>query len=848
VRLTGLDLGPWARYLPSAAQVRGTADADVMVTAALGRTFTAKAVGQAGIARLSVDDGARRVLGVERAEALGIDVQWPSRVAVARVRVRQPVATLERNADGALVLPAVTGPRETKQATTKEAKTAEAKTAATDPTEPADFAPPVGDRWRGQVEIGEVAVENGTLGWSDASVKPGARFQFAGVRATVRDVAWPLRGPVQVDVRTGLPGGGGLTAAGRVGVDPLTADLRVSTRGADLAPYRPYVPIEAGISGRTDMDLTVMYARVPEPTATVTGRAAVSRLAVLDGQRRVVTVEGAEATGIDVAWPTRVGVERLTIRRPWALVERDEKGNLPLRTLLTPRRAAPETTETASAGRAADTSGGTGGTGNGGSGEERERLAIKLGRITVEDGGARFMDRTLTPAYSEDLSRLTMRVDGLATGAAKPARVEVGGRLGPSAELTLHGVVGALGRPLFIEMDGELRDFAIPRVNPYMQRFLAWAARDGRLTTTVSYRVEGDRLEARNNLRFGQLRVVRAGRDDVAKQRVGLPLGMIVALMKNSRGDINISLPVGGRLSDPRFDFHEAIWGAVRRVAINTIALPVSWIGRIHYTRDAKIEDITIHPTPFEAGTTTLTRPGDEQLGRLIAFMKSSPDAKMVLTPVITVGDIDSLRQQELQEAIDRLSKETHVTPEVAAATLFTQRFPGREPPAKLDEIIQTLAQDEEPPEKAAGRLASNRLDTVRTALKKSGVDTDRLHVNKDAEGAEIGEGGRVEFGLTDQVKPKRHLLAELLRKLRELIAARLGRPQTSSLSDVTTGLASTSPRLPGAITALGLLWSPVSRLEVAMVMPDMASGTRASRSVATAGTRRLLRRRARRA
>src|SRR5438309_9139554 len=36
------------------------------------------------------------------------------------------------------------------------------------------------------------------------------------------------------------------------------------------------------------------------------------------------------------------------------------------------------------------------------------------------------------------------------------------------------------------------------------------------------------------------------------RSRIGLPLGMIVALMKDRRGDIRLSLPVGGRLSDPR--------------------------------------------------------------------------------------------------------------------------------------------------------------------------------------------------------------------------------------------------------------------------------------------------------
>ena len=43
--------------------------------------------------------------------------------------------------------------------------------------------------------------------------------------------------------------------------------------------------------------------------------------------------------------------------------------------------------------------------------------------------------------------------------------------------------------------------------------------------------------------------------------------------MKDRRGDITLAFPVGGRLSDPRFDFRDAIWGAVRTVAINAVTL-----------------------------------------------------------------------------------------------------------------------------------------------------------------------------------------------------------------------------------------------------------------------------------
>src|SRR5262249_13800978 len=162
--------------------------------------------------------------------------------------------------------------------------------------EPA-MPPPAARRPAVQVAVGEISVENGALGWGDASVTPAARLQFSGLRATLRDVAWPLRGPVQVDIHTGLPGGGTVTTTGGVGVDPISAELHVVSRGADLSPYRPYLPIAAPITGRADTDLSIEFKRSPELVANARGQASLSQLSVLDEKRRLLTVEHAEAKG-----------------------------------------------------------------------------------------------------------------------------------------------------------------------------------------------------------------------------------------------------------------------------------------------------------------------------------------------------------------------------------------------------------------------------------------------------------------------------------------------------------------------------------------------------------------------
>ena len=245
-----------------------------------------------------------------------------------------------------------------------------------------------------------------------------------------------------------------------------------------------------------------------------------------------------------------------------------------------------------------------------------------------------------------------------------------------SPEVVAHIIADVL-RGTIEAFGGPLREFAVQRTNPYLLRQVGWQTREGRLTTKLQCRIDGDTLSARTDVRLSRLQLVRGASHDEAQARIGLPLGLITTLMKDRRGDITVSFPVGGRLSDPRFDFKEAIWSAVRTVAINALTLPVSWIGRVRFTPDSRIERIEVDPVTFEAGTATLTAQSEERVGRLIAFLDQLPDVTLALTPVVSSRDAEEMRRRTLEAGVDRAARQNRISRDEATARLFAQHSPA---------------------------------------------------------------------------------------------------------------------------------------------------------------------------
>jgi hypothetical protein len=713
LRLRDVDLASWNKFVPIAARFSGRGEADLRIDEPLAAGVPTRVNGSIAVNRLGVRDGQQELIGAQRVEATGLEAHWPTRLGVKRIIVSGPRALVERDKDGGFPLTALWS----------------RPSAAPAPSQgsPSDSSATTAPR----VEVGEIAVRNGVLSWRDETVRPRATLDVSQVDATVTGGGWPL-GPLGVKLAVRPPGGGEVQVAGRVGVDPFSADLRVHARDAELAHYQPYVPTKAQFGGRADLDLAVVLPELSKSQATVRGNAVLSRIDVRDGQRTVIRVERAATTGLDVDWPRTFKVRELALRRPWVLLERDQSGALPLRALLAPE--TPAATQTPPGRDQTASAPGTNADGNG------RAVPVVLSHLVVEDGGARVVDGRLAPPFAVDLAGLDSRIDGLSTApGASPARMDLKGRVGDGV-LSFAGTIGPVAGPLRLDLQGELREFAVPRTNPYLLNGVAWEARNGWLTTNVQCRIDGDNLQAKADVLVKQLQLARVGGQDETQTRIGLPLGMITSLMKDRHGDIRLALPVGGRVTDPRFDVKELIWSTLRNAALKAITAPVSLIGRVKTSPDAHIQQIEIDPIRFEPGTPTPTAQGQEQLSRLVAFLDQTRETRMTATATVSRRELVAMTQPALDEVIDRIAHKERISPEAAATRVFQERFPGQPLPQAPDAIRAALLESQTPPTDAVSTLAAKRLELVRATLKKAGIDGSRLTEAKRVESAPEAE------------------------------------------------------------------------------------------------------------
>src|SRR5204862_6557681 len=145
------------------------------------------------------------------------------------------------------------------------------------------------------------------------------------------------------------------------------------------------------------------------------------------------------------------------------------------------------------------------------------------------------------------------RIDGLTTAEARPATLPLQAAIPATPADDLHGPLAPGADRFVVDVEGEGRQIPVREANPYLRRFFDWLFQRGTVTNRVHSRVVGDEVSGENTVRLERLGVERDPAPLATERKIGLPLGLIVAMVTDQKGDFEFPLAVKGRLGQPGF-------------------------------------------------------------------------------------------------------------------------------------------------------------------------------------------------------------------------------------------------------------------------------------------------------
>ncbi|WP_341644526.1 DUF748 domain-containing protein [Thauera sp. SDU_THAU2] len=719
-------------------------------------------------------DAALKVPELDATEAvLDLDAQS---VKLATLGIKGASVSAVRLKNGDIDLLGITGP-----AAKSGSKPAAQKGAKAKGGKPAAEAPWV-------VAVDKFALQAASIRVEDRTVNKPVVLAVDNIGLEVDGFSTAKDALSQLKLDSRINRNGRLGVTGSLGLEPLKADLRIDARSLDLLPVQPYVLEQTKISisrgalntqGRLRLDT----GRRGDLRANFRGDlsvgnfASVDRLNATDFVRwRTLRIGGINAT----SEPFSLAVQRIALDDFQTRLILDEQGRLNLREIQGEQAGGGEAAAAAqpppTPPSALDPFIDPALANTGPRQVEGQRSVelppapaeppppIRIDRIEIKRGNIAFSDRFIQPHYDVNLTDMAGELTGLSTDPDTLAKLDLKGRVDKAAPVEVAGELNPFRHDAHLDILASVKDFELTGLSSYAGKYVGYGIAKGKLSAELNYRIEERKLTATNQIFLDQLTF---GDKVDSPDAMNLPVQLAVSLLQNSRGEIDLHLPVSGTLDDPEF----SVFGLVIKVLVNligkAITSPFALLGSV-LGGGEELSYLELAPGAVEPGEAE-----HEKLGTLATALLDRPALRLDITgradPAV---DTDGLKQAALQRAVKAQKLKALVDKGEAAPSLDDIEVGAEEYPELLKKAYREgdfdkprnfigMAKDVPVPEMEAlilantpvgdnelRALAQQRAQAVRDWLAgEGGVPGERIFVLEPKVEA-AGENGQVQFSL----------------------------------------------------------------------------------------------------
>ena len=626
----GIDVEALAPYLAAAVRGRIEARVDAGATVEFDAAATPLALRANDInvtARKVLVEGpselgAKLDVATLAAEGASVDLGAQS-VEVPKITIDAPHALVTRLADGSIGWAGLA----TKSKSPDEA--APGKQAGD-----AAAGAPAAKPWR--VHIAAADLSKGHVQFTDRAINPEVIQEFSALTVKARDITADGSTPAQVDLRGRVGKDGTIAVDGNVRWDQLAATLKIDARNIDLAVTRAYIA----------KVLNVEFASAEVSTSGALKLATAGAKQTIDyrGDARVANLHllNPGGSGDLLKW-SLLSLERCAVRLGdglpvieigavalsdfFARVVLSEGGRLNLQDVReTEPSATSEPKPEAKTEAKVDANPAS-----------RELPAvIRIGGITLERGNVNYTDNFVKPNYTANLTNFGGTVGAISSDNPALADLDVKAQLDNDAPVQIKGKVNPLAPQLSLDIAASAKGVDLPRFTPYSAKYAGYPITKGKLTLDVTYKVDQGKLTATNKLFLDQLTF---GEHVDSPSATKLPVLFAVSLLKNSRGEINLNVPISGSLNDPQF----SVGAVIIQVIVNLITKAVTAPFALLASAFGGGEELGY--VEFEPGSAVIAESQQQRLTTLAKALNDRPALRLdVIGRVDPDKDTEALR------------------------------------------------------------------------------------------------------------------------------------------------------------------------------------------------------------
>jgi len=486
-----------------------------------------------------------------------------------------------------------------------------------------------------QVEVASVLLDKFDVALNDHT-NAAAELHLSPVALKLTGVSSALEKPIGVDLAVAVKEGGNLAVKGRFTAAKPEAELDIDVTALSLLPLRPYLQPVAAIkldSGNLSTRGRLKYGGDRKDALSYNGAVQIEELRISEPKTGETLLGWKLLDASELALslkPDGLQIREILLTEPAGkfVINKDLSSNWQHLSKEEPEQVTADAAQIV-----------------------QSPFPVSVDRIQVDAGKLDFADFSLPLEFSTRIHELSGAVVGISTAPGAKASSDLKGRVDEFGSAVIKGDIAPLDPLLFTDMRVVFSNLSMANLTPYTAKFAGYLIDSGKLSLDLHYRIEGKKLLGENQVVLNKLKL---GKKVKSPDAIDAPLELAIALMQDSRGIIDLGLPIKGDMNDPEFSYGHLVFKAIGNLFTKIVTAPFRILGAILGVKGDDLDSVA-----FEPGSALLAPPEQEKLKAVAKALSERPKlALQIQGQYDEKADGEALRELALRREIgERLGR-----------------------------------------------------------------------------------------------------------------------------------------------------------------------------------------------
>ena len=487
------------------------------------------------------------------------------------------------------------------------------------------------------VELKHFAIKDAQVDFRDRAFKPSIQHKIDKINFDAYNVKLEKESWLNYKLIARVNTKGIIKASGKLRHTPLKEEGVLELDNIHLKNLNPYLQEQTFINiddGKISLKSKTYYAPSDNnPDLRVNGVFGLKDLFVSDSrnQRFIVSLIDLKLKSFTFEYkPNRFYIDEADLTSFYIDARVDEHRQMNLSKLMKPKPEIKEMQEEKKV-------------------KTEEKFPFKILKIKVDSGSAHYADYSLPLKFNTNIHDVNGEIYSISNNPEETSYIDMSGEIDKYGSTKLKGSVNSANPKVYMDLNFNFKNLDLNNLSAYSASFAGHEIDSGKMSLDLGYKIKDSKLVGENSI---MVKKIKVGKEIKDKNVTVLPLGFVVALLENSKGIIDIEMPVTGDVDAPDFKYGTLIWKTFTNLIAKAVSAPFRFLGSM-----LGINGDTLSFVEFEGASFTILPTEREKLDNIAKMMQKRPKIQLHIIP--TYNKFSDKKAMQLNKLIAYVLKKS---------------------------------------------------------------------------------------------------------------------------------------------------------------------------------------------